>query len=80
MLTPTIPITPMMIPMTVNAVLPFPITFMERHIPVPRISAETIPKVYAKIFAGRLTLLSSFLRATTLEVLFFEYSLAIDCA
>lgn len=51
---------PIIIPKVMWKVLPFPITFIVRHIPTPNNNAETIPKVYVNISAGLLAFLSNF--------------------
>ena len=66
----TIPIMPITIPSANIKSLPFPITFMHRHIPIPKIKAEIIPKVYVKTAAGRFALASSLRRATSLRRIF----------
>ena len=72
----TNPIIPTTMPKTDIKEEPPPMTFIERHIPIPVINAEIIPNVYVKIVAGSLARLSSFRNATIFEASFGAYSFA----
>ena len=78
MITPISPNMPITIPKPI--ILPFPITFIDKHIPNHKIKLIIIQLEYTNMFSGSFAFLSNFFNAITYDSFFAEYSFAICSA